>query len=75
MKTTILKASKKTAESVALDLCSRKTPKGNQIFKRAEIENGFQITGRAKDGDVIVFKYVNDNGRQYFEYDERLLTF
>lgn len=75
MKTTILKASKKLAEQVAVDLCSRKTPKGNQMFKRNEIANGFQVTGRTKDGEVTVFKYVNDNGRQYFEYDERLLNF
>lgn len=76
MKTTVLKASKKLAEKISSDFISRKFPNGKPIFFRTEIANGFEISGKKKTGEIVViFRYINDSGRQQFDYDEKLLTF
>lgn len=79
MKTTVLHASKKLAEEVSANLLSYRTQKGNPMFSRTEIENGFEISGKRKEGDKlvkeVVFRYINDDGRQRFEYNEKLLSF
>ncbi len=76
MKTTVLKASKELAEDISGDLLSRRSATNKPVFKKTEIENGFEISGRRKDeGEIIVFRFVDDQGRKRFDYDERLLTF
>lgn len=76
MKTTVLKASLKTASEISKDLLSRTDKHGRPIFKRAELEgDGFEITAMTKEGRVVVFRYTAPDGRQRFDYDERLLTF
>ncbi|MCH5684263.1 hypothetical protein LWM68_08305 [Niabella sp. W65] len=49
MKTTVLKASKELAEDISGDLLSRRSATNKPVFKRTEIENGFEISGRRKD--------------------------
>lgn len=75
MKTTVLKACKQTADMVAKDLLSRTSPAGKPIFRKVEITDGFEIRARYKGNEVVVFRYTNDNGRERFDYEERLLTF
>lgn len=84
MKTSVLKASKELANQVSADLLSKtvvsqKTGKTLNVFCRNEIENGFEIITRGKHKEtgeqVVVFRYVNDNGRKSIQYDENLLSF
>lgn len=76
MKTTVLKASKELAEDISGDLLSRRSAADRPVFKRTEIENGFEISGQRKDeGEVVVFRFVDEQGRKRFDYDERLLKF
>lgn len=77
MKTTVLKASKELADAISADLLSRLSPNGKHIFKRIEIENGFQIIGRKKNaaGEIVidtVFRYISVPAPR-FEYNEQLI--
>lgn len=77
-KTTILKASKERAEQISAGLLNTKTPAGATVFERAEIENGFEIRGyriiNKKKTPAIIFRYINDQGRKWFEYDSYAIT-
>jgi hypothetical protein len=78
MKVTVLKASKKLADQISSDLLSKISSKGNPIFRRTEIEKGFEIVGRKKNatGEIVndtVFRYTN-NPAPKFEYNEQLIN-
>ena len=81
MKRSILKASKKLAEDLSKSALAMKTKKGNPIFKRVEIENGFELhapmkdeNGKWKPAREVVFRYLNENGRQSIEWNEEAIT-
>lgn len=76
MKHTVLKASKERAAEVSADLLSRKSKRGKTLFKRYEMSNGFEIRYKTSaTEEAVAFKYVNDNERIEFFYEEKLLTF
>ena len=75
MNTTIIHASEELAKTVAEDLLNRKSKNGNLLFKQREIENGFEIYGYKQGVENLAFRYINDEGRKRFDYNEKLLTF
>jgi hypothetical protein len=76
IKQTVLNASKKLADQISADLLSRTNAKGNKVFKRYEMSNGFEIRYKTSPTEeAIGFKFVDDNGRITFFYESQLLTF
>jgi hypothetical protein len=79
MRTTVIHANLKAANEIATKLLDYKNKNAKPLFTRQEIENGFEIKGKKKIEDVwqdvVVFRYIDDNGRRKFDYDEKLLTF
>jgi len=78
MKTTVLKASKKLAEDIAENLLLYKKNNGKPIFRRREIESGFEIFGYKLNADKqycedVVFIYTN-NPAPKIQYNEKILT-
>lgn len=87
MQRSILKANKKLANELWNTLKDRKTPKGNNIFERVELEalKGFEVKGPYKENGEwvrdenkklvkkVIFRYTNNPG-PLVEWDKEYVT-